>query len=83
MSDRLAGDFLFHFGGFVDEDFRRHDFLVGWTNMRTWLATRADQHGFDPALDEVDRRHAALGWDARGRATPRIGSLDAAATSGS
>ena len=75
MSDRLAGDFLFHFGGFVDEEFRRHDFLVGWSNMRTWLATWADQHGFGPALDEVDRRHAALGWTLE-ELNPTLGSLD-------
>ena len=75
VSDRLAGDFLFHFGGFVDEEFRRHDFLVGWSNMRTWLATRADRHGFSPALDEVDRRHAALGWTLE-ECNPTLSSLD-------
>jgi len=63
VADRLAGDFLFHFGGFVDEDFRRHDFLVGWSNMRTWLGQRSDRHGLEAALVEVDRRHAELGWD--------------------
>jgi len=75
VSDRLAGDFLFHFGGFVDEDFRRHDFLVGWSNMRTWLTTRAEAHGFTAALAEVDRRHDALGWTLDD-CNPTLGSLD-------
>ena len=43
--------------------------------MRTWLATRADRHGFGPALDEVDRRHAALGWTLE-ELNPSLGSLD-------
>ena len=75
VSDRLAGDFLFHFGGFVDERFRRHDFLVGWANMRTWLATRAEHHGFAAALDEVDRRHDGLGWTLDD-CNPTLGSID-------
>ena len=62
IADRLAGDFLFHFGGFVDEDFRRHDFLIGWSNMRTWLGQRAARHGLEAAIIEVDRRHDELGW---------------------
>ncbi|MEI7592034.1 MAG: hypothetical protein WCK41_02300 [Actinomycetes bacterium] len=74
IADRLAGDFLFHFGGFVDEDFRKHDFLVGWNNMRTWLAQRASQHGFEPALDAVDKRRRALGWRLKPE-NPSLGSL--------
>jgi hypothetical protein len=74
VADRLAGDFLFHFGGFVDEDFRRHDFLVGWSNMRTWLGQRAARHGLDAALVEVDRRHGELGWELTDE-NPSLGSL--------
>ncbi len=74
VSDRLAGDFLFHFGGFVDEEFRRHDFLVGWSNMRTWLGQHAAEYGFARALDEVDRRRDQLGWTL-GDLDPSIGSL--------
>ena len=74
IADRLAGDFLFHFGGFVDEDFRRHDFLVGWSNMRTWLGQRAARHGFEPALAAVDRRRDELGWELTTE-NPSLGSL--------
>jgi hypothetical protein len=74
IAERLAGDFLFHFGGFVDEDFRRHDFLVGWSNMRTWLGQRAARHGFEPALAAVDRRLDDLGWELTDL-NPSIGSL--------
>jgi hypothetical protein len=74
VADRLAGDFLFHFGGFVDEDFRRHDFMVGWSNMRTWLGQRAARHGLEAALVEVDRRRDDLGWKLADE-NPSFGSL--------
>jgi len=74
VGDRLAGDFLFHFGGFLDEEFRRHDFLVGWSNMRTWLGRHAPRHGFEPALEAVDRRLDQLGWTLTEQ-NPSVGSL--------
>lgn len=62
---QLAGEFLFHFGGFVDEHFRRSDFALGYRNLRTWLhqALPHDLPGRDAALDHVSRRYDELGWD--------------------
>jgi hypothetical protein len=36
--DRLAGDFFGDFGGFLQQDFREHDFHVGRQEARSWLA---------------------------------------------
>jgi predicted acylesterase/phospholipase RssA len=34
----LAGDFMGDFGGFLDRDVRRSDFLLGYASVQTWLA---------------------------------------------
>jgi predicted acylesterase/phospholipase RssA len=37
-ADRLAGAFAGHFGGFLLQGFREHDFAVGCVEARQWLA---------------------------------------------
>jgi predicted acylesterase/phospholipase RssA len=39
VEELLAGEFLFHFGGFVDEPLRQHDFAVGYESAVRWLRT--------------------------------------------
>ncbi len=34
---QLSGEFLFHFGGFFDQEFRESDFALGYRNAMTWL----------------------------------------------
>jgi hypothetical protein len=65
---QLAGAFLFHFGGFLDQKFRESDFALGYRNMRYFLSR--DFRGYlppgadlDTALSEVGRRYDELGWD--------------------
>jgi predicted acylesterase/phospholipase RssA len=37
IEDVLAGEFLMHFGGFLDENLRRSDFALGYECMVRWL----------------------------------------------
>jgi predicted acylesterase/phospholipase RssA len=64
---QLAGDFLFHFGGFLEVRFRQSDFALGYRNMRYWLAHGLPSYlpGVDlaPCLSAVDTAYAELGWD--------------------
>ena len=67
-SSLLAGAFLFHFGGFIDIEFRKSDFALGYRNMTYWLENCLAAHlpGVDlgPALSAVGRAYGELGWDA-------------------
>jgi hypothetical protein len=36
-ASQLAGEFLFHFGGFLDQRFRESDFALGYKNATQWL----------------------------------------------
>jgi Patatin-like phospholipase len=62
--DQLAGEFLFHFGGFLDRRFRQSDFALGYRNLRTWLGPGLRRAGIDPdgALAAVDGAYDKLGW---------------------
>ena len=66
-SSLLAGAFLFHFGGFIDIEFRKSDFALGYRNMTYWLENclAAYLPGVDlgPALSAVSRAYDELGWD--------------------
>jgi hypothetical protein len=64
-AEKLAGEFLFHFGGFFDERFRQNDFALGYRNASTWLEGWLTDRVTDPVavLAEVKRRYDALGWD--------------------
>jgi hypothetical protein len=53
--DLLAGDFLGHFGGFLDERLRENDFALGYRSMIGWLDGPAGlaQQGLESELGEV------------------------------
>jgi hypothetical protein len=67
-NEQLAGEFLFHFGGFLDVDLRKSDFALGYRNARTWLSDRLTTFNLDVArvagaLQAVEERYDDLGWD--------------------
>jgi len=37
VEDMLAGEVLFHFGGFLDEDMRKSDFHLGYSSALQWM----------------------------------------------
>jgi hypothetical protein len=53
--DLLSGEFLGHFGGFLDKDFRENDFGLGWLCMQEWmeqaLPTLTERWQLPDALD--------------------------------
>ena len=50
----LAGDFLAHFGGFLDQRLRECDFGLGYRSMLCWLEGGGlATHGLDAELSEV------------------------------
>ncbi len=52
---RLAGAVLGHFGGFLDRTFREHDFAVGQSEAREWLASWLPAQFDALGLTQVDR----------------------------
>jgi hypothetical protein len=62
---KLSGEFLFHFGGFLDIKFRRSDFDLGARNAMTWLESWLPGRvtNADGVLAEVRARYANRGWD--------------------
>jgi hypothetical protein len=64
-SDKLAGEFLFHFGGFFDEQLRQSDFALGYRNASTWLTgwLRGRVHNPDLVLESVTKEYERIGWD--------------------
>jgi predicted acylesterase/phospholipase RssA len=54
VEDLLAGEFLFHFGGFLDERLRWNDFALGYRSMQVWLEG-LEALGIDPGDAEVAR----------------------------
>jgi hypothetical protein len=53
VSHMLAGEFLFHFGGFLSERLRQSDFDLGYRSTLEWLkAGGLRDHGLDPTLDD-------------------------------
>jgi predicted acylesterase/phospholipase RssA len=64
-ADLLAGEFLGHFGGFLDVRFRQSDFALGYRNMSRWLHEDDKATWFGPAaLAAVQQAYDDLGWDA-------------------
>jgi len=63
-ASQLAGEFLFHFGGFFDVAFRRSDFALGFENARDWLGRFLPNHvtNADQVVAAVARRYEELGW---------------------
>ena len=74
-STLLAGAFMFHFGGFIDVEFRQSDFALGYRNMAYWLEHSLGAYlpgvNLAPALKSVRQAYVELGWDhiRRGGAT--------------
>jgi hypothetical protein len=72
VEDLLAGEFLMHFGGFLDERLRWHDFELGYRSVQGWLKG-LERLGLEPAdaalADaEVARRYEPrwrTGWGTR------------------
>ncbi len=61
----LAGDFLFHFGGFLDRRHRSNDFAAGYRSMLVWMSSPTRglaARGLEPGLAEAACR-AAGGYD--------------------
>ena len=48
-TQKLATAFFHNFGGFFDERYRQHDFLLGWENAAEWLDTLCATYS-DPRL---------------------------------
>jgi hypothetical protein len=77
VEDLLAGEFLLHFGGFLDERLRWHDFALGFRTTQTWLAS-LEQLGV--AHDAAEKARAAVAkgykqeWNT-GWGTRRLGNL--------
>ncbi len=78
--DLLAGEKLGHFFGFLDVDFRRSDFALGYAHMRTWLATALPTYGFTDTevtsvLEAVDEGQGRFGWEPIDRGSADFGDL--------
>jgi hypothetical protein len=78
VEDLLAGEFAFHFGGFLDQSLRASDFSLGYRSMSRWLHDHLGAYGLPPtavdaALAAVDRRRAET--DAPDRGEARLSSL--------
>ena len=68
--DVLAGEFLFHFGGFLDVRFRENDFALGYGNMQCWIETELEKHL--QGAGDLDAAKAAVA----GRANPEWANLE-------
>ena len=66
VEDLLAGEFLFHFGGFLDERLRAHDFAVGYDAALRWLRAASADDGPLASLS-----HAARWADGVAEVRPR------------
>jgi hypothetical protein len=74
VSHMLAGEFLFHFGGFLAESLRQSDFDLGYRSTIEWLrAGGLREHGLPEELDAEARARAedayrpCQDWRAYGR----------------
>jgi hypothetical protein len=77
VEDLLAGEFLLHFGGFLDERLRWHDFALGYRSMQRWLegleGLGVDASDAELARTEVASRYRSE-WNT-GWGTKSLGSL--------
>jgi predicted acylesterase/phospholipase RssA len=71
--DLLAGEFLGHFGGLMDERLRENDFALGYRSMIGWLGSQAGlaQQGLEPELCEVALAGAEASRDGWSRKSGR------------
>jgi hypothetical protein len=49
----LAGEFFGDFGGFLQRDIRRSDFLLGYSSIEAWLPRGLDDTGIDAETVEM------------------------------
>jgi predicted acylesterase/phospholipase RssA len=64
VEDLLAGEFLLHFGGFLNERLRWNDFELGYRSVQEWLKG-LEALGVDPADGDVARAAVDQGYDPR------------------
>jgi hypothetical protein len=76
VDNMLAGEILFHFGGFVDEDMRKSDFHLGYASALQWMNDGGWQsHGVnsDDAHTVLESAQAAFEpqplWEQWGKTT--------------
>jgi predicted acylesterase/phospholipase RssA len=62
VEDLLAGEFLSHFGGFLDEKLRMSDFVLGYRCMLRWMENGLEGRGLDPDVPKTMREAAAAGF---------------------
>lgn len=66
VENLLAGEFLGHFGGFLNEDLRMSDFVLGYRSMLRWLE-RLGEYDVSPDLAQrayrAARRRVSAEWD--------------------
>jgi len=77
VEDLLAGEFLLHFGGFLDERLRWHDFALGYRSVQAWLSG-LEEIGVAHDTAEQARTAVALGYKEEwntGWGTRKLGNL--------
>jgi predicted acylesterase/phospholipase RssA len=79
VAQLLAGEFLFHFGGFLSHELRRSDFDLGYRSTLEWLrAGGLRENGLPPELEgqALARAEAAYRLGQQGRAFGRTAFQD-------
>ena len=63
--DVLAGAFLGHFGGFLDQHLRDHDFALGYRSMLLWMEgdSGLKRHFLDAGLSSIAVTGAKARWN--------------------
>jgi hypothetical protein len=79
VEDLLAGEFLAHFGGFMDVDLRWSDFALGYDSVLKWMEEGWEHHGVDPLVAKTIRTAAEAGrkpdWAKAGEGTKTMRDL--------
>jgi hypothetical protein len=63
VEDLLAGEFLAHFGGFLEEDLRLSDFFLGYRSMQQWMEEGWERNGLDSVSAQAIRDAVADRFD--------------------
>jgi len=66
VEDLLAGEFLMHFGGFLDERLRWSDFELGYRSVQEWLKS-LEELGLEPTDAALAREEVAQRYEPRWR----------------
>ncbi len=67
----VTGDFLGHFGAFLDQDFRRFDFYQGMADAHDFLGERSGNSGDRHIVEKLDSRTFTCFHDYRQRIGPQ------------